>query len=253
MEKSKNINRFRDWYKLIKKFGKDGDRLMSLEHRFWKFFWNRKNLFRFQNKQMKKAGKFKIIPEYTTDEEKKQLKAYSSSFLKGKERELSLLRHLYFLQRNRESILSNLVLHLKLEGDSEILGLFLTGSVFFGPRKEAFDKDSDIDLFCLVTSNLFTSHNLRFRNDYSFYLDGEKKKIQIFFVGEKIDDKPGFLPIHFLATPNIEIYNRLDGKKFNDLKSGIVSDTINEIDDLENLINSFEATLQENKKEKILE
>jgi hypothetical protein len=100
--------------------------------------------------------------------------------LKGKERELSLLRHLYFLQRNRESILSNLVLHLKLEGDSEILGLFLTGSVFFGPRKEAFDKDSDIDLFCLVTSNLFTSHNLRFRNDYSFYLDGEKKRFKYF-------------------------------------------------------------------------
>lgn len=247
----KNMSRLREWYNLLNPYGKDGERLMRIEYRFWKCFWQLKMVHKFKKLNKSYQGRFRVVPSYTKEQQDRDFLNYKNSFLKGEPRMVEFERNLKIVTDNFDKIEDEVRKQLSLKNMEDFLGVVMFGSAFLGPRNSVDATDTDIDLCFIVKDKFFEKRALQI-DVFDIHLDGGKKEIQMFFAGEDEQIKPVFSPLHFLAMPHLVIKSYVPPKELEEIRNKIVKQTVSRVMELEVEVMELEEDLKNSKEPQVI-
>lgn len=219
------------------------------EIRRWEFdLWKRYKILNQigyrEHIHLKKYGRAKPFPGYTTEMQQKGWKEFKDSFLLGEERK----ERLQELIHDAEHDWSDLLLKNGISISKEEIGLVaLEGSGFRGPRK-ADTKFSDVDIKILLrrddgSRNFEIMPSVNDTSNKHFY----------HVIGCGLTDSARFFrdDMHWLLYPHYPIFNTLSAEEVSTVIKDLVDSTYLRKEEIEARINSLDQQI-ENKREETM-
>lgn len=213
------------------------------EIRRWEYdLWKRHRklhharLYRFRHLQ--KHGRFTTFPDFTDDLDEQSWEKFGESFLKGEERKERFSEIINLTKQNLPQLLRE---NRTFIPKSKVRLIALTGSSFYGPRREG-EYLSDIDLDFLIDEK---SNKLNF--EIMPEVSSEPNKIPYHLVGTGLSDnaRGERNEIHWLLYPHFPISNSLSDERLKDIISNLVSATHERKDKIMSSIKNLDVQLKE--------
>ncbi|MFA6588675.1 MAG: hypothetical protein WCT08_06475 [Patescibacteria group bacterium] len=182
-----------------------------------------------------RIGRFTNIPSFQEEEERRYWQEFSSSFLKGENREKRLREIIDLTNEELPALISR---HNIPEDEAQLIAL--SGSSFYGPRK----KDSrltDVDIHFLMNEEVGNRNFEIFPNleDNELAL-----KYHLMWTGKTDSARGERNEIHWLLYPHYPLINKLSGDELKELMSQLSHDTLARKDEIAERIGELKRELE---------
>ncbi len=212
--------RFQFWFETVPKD------LRRVEYDLWKKYRTLLHIRKYQAEHSTRHGRFRVVPEYTNEQEKIDWKEFANTFLTGESRKSRFREIVQNTQKDIPDILDMCKHVVPVERISLVA---ITGSCVFGPRAKDASL-SDVDVRLLINDPTYVPKLGLSGNEINLALRKFGTPYHVVDTGISDASRGSFSDVHWLLQPHYPIRNMLEPAQLRAVLSSLVTETQSKID-----------------------